>query len=193
MNRTEALMKAAQAWGADKTSKYEMNADLAEAFADILQAELASQEQVLRQWFYKNDDCKASYSSDDDCICWNDEDNFPKGEDKGMYQWRNTSPQAQADDNFDTWLNNHYTKVLNESIKNDYVPKAQPDDEIDAVAFVTMVQNSAGIEAGIWGDEWLAWYEKEKWLNIERALAVFIGKKLAQPDLQDARMMKAKV
>jgi hypothetical protein len=59
-------------------------------------------------------------------------------------------------------------------------------DEIDAVAFVTMVQNSAGIETGIWGDEWLAWYEKERWLNIERALAVFIGKKLAQPDLQDA-------
>jgi hypothetical protein len=44
MNRTEALMKAAQAWVTDKTSKYEMNVDLAEAFADILQAALASQD-----------------------------------------------------------------------------------------------------------------------------------------------------
>jgi hypothetical protein len=88
MNRIEALMKAAQAWGADKTSKYEMNADLAEAFADILQAELASQEpvylvvnpfesagwfEVSKEEYYKNN---TNYTSK-----------------KILY----TSPQAQSD------------------------------------------------------------------------------------------------
>jgi hypothetical protein len=52
-------------------------------------------------------------------------------------------------------------------------------NSIDTVAFLTMVQNSAGIKLGIWGDEWLEWYKPERWLNIERALAAFVGIKIA--------------
>lgn len=64
------------------------------------------------------------------------------------------------------------------------------ETEIDAVAFVTMVQNSSGNETGIWGDDWLEWYKAEQWLNIERGLAVFISNKIKFSQAESERKIK---
>ena len=53
-----------------------------------------------------------------------------------------------------------------------------------AVPFLTMVQaaiDPEGTEA--WGDQFLRWYQPEKWLGEHRAAAVWLGQKLRGPRL----------
>lgn len=60
---------------------------------------------------------------------------------------------------------------------------AQPQQEAwaGAGAFIQHVQVAAGLAGatGHWPDEFLAWYQPEKWLGEHRGAAVFLGQKFA--------------
>jgi hypothetical protein len=55
----------------------------------------------------------------------------------------------------------------------------EPLEWSGAVPFLTMAQNVAGIEdEKPWGDEFLAWYEEDRWFGEHRGCAVFVGMKI---------------
>jgi hypothetical protein len=60
--------------------------------------------------------------------------------------------------------------------------QAEPTPDFLAGTFIQHVQNVAGVP-GHWPDEFLAWYKPADWLTEERAVAVFLGQKLAAPSL----------
>jgi hypothetical protein len=60
-------------------------------------------------------------------------------------------------------------------------PASQAEEALEwsgAVPFVTMVQSLAAPDAGPWGDEFLAWYEPERWFGEHRACAIWLGEKM---------------
>jgi hypothetical protein len=72
-----------------------------------------------------------------------------------------------------------------EETDEEFVRQVQAMDADDAplewsgaVPFLTMVQNTAGIEDKPRGDEFLAWYRPDEWFGEHRACAAFLGVKL---------------
>jgi hypothetical protein len=60
-------------------------------------------------------------------------------------------------------------------------PASQAEEVLEwsgAVPFVTMVQSLVAPDADPWGDEFLAWYEPERWFGEHRACAIWLGEKM---------------
>lgn len=57
--------------------------------AYLAEPETKQDEEPVRQYYYKNNDCKAMFTDSSDCICWHDEGTGPYPEDSiHTLEWR---------------------------------------------------------------------------------------------------------